>query len=196
MSTDRISGVNSMDTRETILAAARAAATAHGYGGLSFRELAREVGIKSASIHYHFPTKGDLAVALARQYTDVARGDLQAILDAGIDPPACFKRYVALFRKALENGNRMCLCGILAAGYDDIPKEVRAEVVAFADLNVEWITKVLRRVKGSKAQTKEQWAQAIYAAIGGAQLAARSRGDIATYDRIVESYGICGLIPR
>ncbi len=185
-----------MDTRETILAAARAAATAHGYGGLSFRELAKEVGIKSASIHYHFPTKGDLAAALARQYTDLARGDLQAILDAGIDPAACFKRYVALFRRALENGNRMCLCGILAAGYDDIPKEVRAEVVAFADLNIEWITKVLGPVKGSKAQTKAQWAQAIYAAVGGAQLAARSRGDIATYDRIIESYRVNGLIPR
>jgi TetR/AcrR family transcriptional repressor of nem operon len=185
-----------MGTRETILAAARAAATAHGYGGLSFRELAREVGVKSASIHYHFPTKGDLAAALARQYTDLARRDLQAILDAGIDPPACFRRYVALFRKALENGNRMCLCGILAAGYDDLPKEVRAEVVAFADLNVEWIAKVLGRVKGSKGPTKEQWAQAIYAAIGGAQLAARSRGDLATYDRIVESYRVSGLIPR
>jgi TetR/AcrR family transcriptional regulator, transcriptional repressor for nem operon len=186
-----------MDTRETILAAARAAATAHGYGGLSFRELAREVGIKSASIHYYFPTKGDLAAALARQYTDVARGDLQAILDSGVDPPVCFKRYVALFRKALENGNRMCLCGILAAGYDDIPEEVRTEVVAFADLNVEWIAKVLSRMKGSKARAKEQWAaQAIYAAIGGAQLAARSRGDIATFDRIVESYRVSGLIPR
>ncbi len=68
--------------------------------------------------------------------------------------------------------------------------------MAFADLNVEWITKVLGRVKGSKAQTKAQWAQAIYAAIGGAQLAARSRGDLATYDRIIESYGVSGLIPR
>jgi TetR/AcrR family transcriptional regulator, transcriptional repressor for nem operon len=188
--------VNSMDTRETILAAACAAATAHGYGGLSFRELAKEVGIRSASIHYHFPTKGDLAAALARQYTDLARGDLQSILDSRIDPPACFKRYVALFRKALENGNRMCLCGILAAEYDDLPKDVRAEVVAFADLNVEWLAKVLGRVKGPKGQSKEHWAQAIYAAIGGAQLAARSRGDIATYDRIVEAYRVSGLIPR
>jgi TetR/AcrR family transcriptional regulator, transcriptional repressor for nem operon len=185
-----------MDTRETILAAARAAAQAHGYGGLSFRELAKEVGIKSASIHYHFPTKGALAAALARQYIDLARGDLQAILDSGRDPAACFKRYVALFRKALENGNRMCLCSILAAGYDDLPAEVRKEVVAFADLNVEWLTTVLGRVKGLRGQAKERWAQAIYAAVGGAQLTARSRGDIGTFDRIVEAYRVSGLIPR
>jgi TetR/AcrR family transcriptional repressor of nem operon len=188
--------VNSTDTRETILTAARVAAQSHGYGGLSFRELAKEVGIKSASIHYYFPTKGDLAAALARQYTDLAREDLEATFNTHSDAGACLKRYVALFRKALESGNRMCLCGILAAGYDDLPKEVRAEVVAFADLNVEWLTRVLGRVKGSKGPTKEQWAHAIYAAIGGAQLAARSRGDIATFDRIVEGYRLSGLIPR
>ncbi len=172
------------------------AAQAHGYGGLSFRELAKEVGIKSASIHYYFPTKGDLAAALARQYTEFSRGDLEAISDAHSDPGACLKRYVALFRKALESGNRMCLCGILAAGYDDLPEEARAEVVAFADLQVEWLAKVLSGVKTAKGQSKAQWAHAIYAAIGGAQLAARSRGDIATFDRIIEGYRLSGLIPR
>ena len=48
------------DTRETIMEAGRKTVQAHGYNGLGFRELAKEVGIKSASIHYHFPTKGDL----------------------------------------------------------------------------------------------------------------------------------------
>jgi len=187
--------VTAVDTRETILNAARAVAQAHGYGGLSFRELAKEVGIKSASIHYHFPTKGDLAAALARQYTERAKGELEAILEEVDEPAACLKRYVALFRRALENGNRMCLCGILAAGYEDIPREVRAEVVAFADLNVAWLTKVLGRVRGAKGPAKEQWGQAIYAAIGGARLAARSRGDIATFDRIVAGYSASGLIP-
>jgi TetR/AcrR family transcriptional repressor of nem operon len=42
-----------MDTKEMILSAARKVAQAHGYGGLNFRDLAAEVGIKAASIHYH-----------------------------------------------------------------------------------------------------------------------------------------------
>src|SRR5216684_6839557 len=40
-----------------------------GYSGLSFRELAKDVGIKSASIHYYFATKGELGAALASRYT-------------------------------------------------------------------------------------------------------------------------------
>jgi AcrR family transcriptional regulator len=55
------------DTRETILRAARTRARAHGYGGLNFRDLATDVGIKSASIHYHFPTKADLGAAVAKR---------------------------------------------------------------------------------------------------------------------------------
>ena len=41
-----------------------------GYNAFSFRELAKEVGIKSSSVHYYFPTKADLAAAVARRYTD------------------------------------------------------------------------------------------------------------------------------
>lgn len=40
------------------MASGRKMMQTRGYNGLSFRELAKEVGIKSASIHYHFPTKG------------------------------------------------------------------------------------------------------------------------------------------
>jgi AcrR family transcriptional regulator len=39
-----------------------------GYAGFSFRNLAAEVGIKSASVHHHFPTKAKMAAAVARRY--------------------------------------------------------------------------------------------------------------------------------
>ena len=38
-----------------------------GYAGFSFRNLAAEVGIKSASVHHHFPTKAKMAAAVARR---------------------------------------------------------------------------------------------------------------------------------
>ncbi len=178
----------SADTRETIMAAARAMVQAHGYNGLSFRDLADAVGIKSASVHYHFPTKGDLGAALARAYTDAARADLDAILAEGLAPGDALRRYAALFRSPLENGNRMCLCGIFAAETDELPEQVQAEVRAFGDLNFAWLAHVLG--PGSDAR-----ARAIFAAVNGAQLVARSRADIGMFDGIVESYRQAGLIP-
>src|SRR3954463_16270470 len=113
------------DTRETIMATARAMVQARGYSGLSFREIAKEVGVKSASVHYHFPTKGDLGAALARLYTDEAAALLDQFLAAAQDPESCIRRYTDIFRSALVNDNRMCLCGIMAAEHDDLPAEVR-----------------------------------------------------------------------
>ena len=103
------------DRREAILAAARATAQAHGYGGLNFRDLATEVGIKSASIHYHFPSKADLGAAVARRYWEDSKARLDSLWADAEDPAACLARYPDLFRTALENGNRMCLCGFMAA---------------------------------------------------------------------------------
>ncbi len=185
-----------LETREAIMAVARTTAQAHGYGGLSFRELAKSVGIKSASVHHHFPTKGDLGAALARRYCEDARATLDGIWTKTPDAPRRFRHYTDVFRRALANGNRMCLCGFMAAEYDDLPEAVKIEVKAFADLNVAWLAKVLSAAgtAGPPAMLKQR-AHAVFAAISGAQLAARSRGDIGVFDGIVESYRIAGLIP-
>jgi TetR/AcrR family transcriptional repressor of nem operon len=184
------------DTREAILAVARAMVQAHGYGGLSFRELAKEVGVKSASVHYHFPTKGDLGAALARLYTDNAVALFEEFLAASPDPASCIRGYTGVFRSALLNNNRMCLCGIMAAERDDLPAEVRVEVERFTEVNVRWLARVLslRKSAASKKAIQRQ-ATAVFAAIEGAQLVARGRGDVAVFDEIVETYRTAGLIP-
>ncbi len=182
--------------RETILDAARLTVQAHGYSGLSFRELAKEVGIKSGSMYYHFPSKGDLGAALARRYREDAAAAFDRFWAEDPDPARCLRLYTDVFRLALANDNRMCLCGFMAAEFGDLPDMVKTEVQAFADLNVAWLAKILSSTAAFRdAKVAEERAYAIYAAIGGAQLAARSRADIGVYDRIVEGYRAAGLIP-
>src|ERR1700710_11712 len=106
---------NRTDMREAVMAAAKATVQAHGYNALSFRELAKDVGVKSASIHYYFPSKGELGGALARRYTSDFADYLDGLLTAGLDPENCLARYTDVFRETLRNENRMCLAGILAA---------------------------------------------------------------------------------
>src|SRR5260221_14652793 len=112
------------DTRQMIMSAARLMVQTRGFNGLSFRELAKEVGIKSASVHYHFPTKGDLGAALARRYTEDGAAYLAELLATPNDATWCMDRYTEIFRSALANDNRMCLCGIMSAELDDLPAEV------------------------------------------------------------------------
>jgi TetR/AcrR family transcriptional repressor of nem operon len=185
----------SANSRENVLAAAKRVAQAHGYGGLNFRDLADEVGIKAASIYYHFPSKADLAVAVARRYREDSAAVLDALLNDSPNPTSALRRYPETFRWALENDNRMCLCSFMGAEYDDLPEPVKKEVQIFADVNVAWLKKVLTATKVVSPKDSEQRARAIFAAVSGAQLMARSRADIALYDALIEGYGKAGLLP-
>ena len=189
--------VATTDTRQTILAAARAMVQYRGYHALSFRELAKEVGVKSASIHYHFPTKGDLATALAQRYTDDLVVYLNDLLATSPDPELCVRKYTDVFRSALLRNNRMCLCGILAAEHVDLPGEVRAELERFTQVNVQWLVEVLSLGKtGAVTAEVRRRALAIFAAIEGAQLVARSRGgNVSVFDDTVAAYRSAGLLP-
>jgi TetR/AcrR family transcriptional regulator, transcriptional repressor for nem operon len=185
----------SSSSREAILAAARRTAQAHGYGGLNFRDLAEEVGIKAASIYHHFPSKADLGAAVARRYWQDAAANLESMLAETPDPVCCLRRYPDLFRRSLASDNRMCLCSFMAAEYDDLPEAVKKEVQTFADVNVAWLSKVLSAGAVVNSGESEQRARAIFAAVAGAQLIARSRSDISLFDSLIDSYRAAGLLP-
>ncbi|EJL87020.1 transcriptional regulator [Herbaspirillum sp. CF444] len=189
--------MSAADTRENIMSAARKTVQARGYNALSFRDLAAEVGIKSASVHYHFPTKGDLGAALARRYSEDGSECLAAIKASSRSARAAMQQYTAIFRSALLDDNRMCLCGIMSAEHDDLPGEVRAEIHRFNQVNVDWLSELLAGGSNDARELKQtkNRALAIFAAIEGAQLIARGQGDIAVYDQIIEGYRQAGLFP-
>ncbi|MEA2768618.1 MAG: TetR/AcrR family transcriptional regulator, transcriptional repressor for nem operon [Acetobacteraceae bacterium] len=185
----------SSSSKEAILAAARRAAQAHGYSGLNFRDLADEVGIKAASIYYHFPSKADLGAAVARRYREDTAAALESMLAETPDPVRCLRRYPDVFRKSLETDNRICLCSFMAAEYDDLPEAVKKEVQTFADVNVAWLSRVLSAAAVVSPEESEPRARAIFAAVAGAQLMARSRSDISLFDSLIDSYRVAGLLP-
>jgi len=185
----------SANAREDILAAATLVAQAHGYAGLNFRDLAEQVGIKAASIYYHFPSKATLATAVAKRYWEDAEENLEALLKNSARPLDALRRYPETFRKALENENRICLCSFMSAQFDDLPDAVKTEVQTFADVNIAWLKKTLVAAKVTSPKEAEKRARAIYSAIVGAQLMARSRADIKLYDSLIEGYRTAGLLP-
>jgi TetR/AcrR family transcriptional repressor of nem operon len=86
---------------------------------------------------------------------------------------------------------------MLAAEHKELPAEVQAEVINFAEMNIRWLVRVLFLDKKVRlgVEAIQSRARAIYAAILGAQLAGRSRDDASIYDEIVKTYRTAGLIP-
>jgi TetR/AcrR family transcriptional repressor of nem operon len=187
----------STNSREAILTAATRIAQAHGYNGLNFRDLASEVGIKAPSIYHHFASKADLGAAVAKRYWQdtAARLDGMTAEFAG-DPLRALHEYAArTFRPSLANGNRICLCSFMSAETDDLPPEVRKEVQAFADVNITWLGKTLVAAGVVGRADSEARARAIYAAVSGAQLMARSRADVSLFDALIDGFRTAGLLP-
>lgn len=74
---------NGPATRERILEEAESAFCRSGFSGANLAEIAERVGIRKASLYYHFPTKAEL-------YSEVLRAilrDLQEMLVAAIQRP-------------------------------------------------------------------------------------------------------------
>jgi len=185
----------SISSSDRILLVATRIAQAHGYGGLNLRALAEEVGIKAASLYHHFPSKADLAAAVAKRYWEDSAATLETLSATIPDPADCLRRYPETFRKSLENDNRMCLSSFMTAEYDDLPDVVKKEVQTFTDVNVAWLAKVLVAAEIVSSRDAKKRARAIFAAVAGAQLMARGRSDIKLFDALIDSYSAAGLLP-
>jgi len=184
-----------ISSRDRILDTATKIAQAHGYGGLNLRALAEEVGIKAASLYYHFPSKAELAAAVAKRYWQDAAEGLELISSTTPDPAERLRRFPGTFRVALANDNRICLCSFMTAEFDDLPENVKREVETFTDVNVAWLSKTLVAAGIVGTRDAKKRANAIFAAVAGAQLMARGRSDIKLFDALVKNYELAGLLP-
>lgn len=151
------------DRREAILDAAEHRIRTNGYSGFSFREIASDVGVKSASVHYHFPTKPDLAAAVAKRYRERFA---QAVEMKERKGTARVEAWRALFHSALKRDGLMCLCGILAVEGSSLPAEVAHEARMFLEFGITSLNEA-RPGEGTRLLSQ----------LEGAMLIARSVGD-------------------
>lgn len=167
-------------TAERLLERAEETICTLGYSGLSFRTLADEVGIKSASVHYHFPTKTHLGVAVASRYQARFAQALEQIASAPIAPLAQLRRFVDIYGSELRAGNnRLSICMMLAAEKDSLPDEVNRCVTAFYQLNLDWLSRVLGDLGEADATTR---ARQILALLQGAVLGSKTLADTAYFE--------------
>jgi TetR/AcrR family transcriptional regulator, transcriptional repressor for nem operon len=168
-------------TAARILDVAEQLVQVRGFNGFSYADVAAELGITKAALHYHFASKADLGEALIDRYAARFSDALAAIDAAASAPPAKLRGYAELYADVLRN-QRMCLCGMLAAEYPTLPGAMRASVVSFFDDNETWLQQVLEEGRGDgslqfSGSTRDV-ARMIISCLEGAMLVTRPYGDI------------------
>jgi TetR/AcrR family transcriptional repressor of nem operon len=174
----------STGTAQRILDVAERLVQSRGYNGFSYADIAAELGITKASLHYHFAGKAELGEALIARYSARFAEALEAIGSTRPGARAKLDAYAGLYADVLR-GDRMCLCGMLAAEYQTLPQPMRGSVIRFFDHNVTWLASVLGEGRLDDELTfagdPSDTAQTILSALQGAMLVARPYGDLARF---------------
>ena len=175
---------NEKPTAERILDIAERLVQTRGFTNFSYADIAAELGITKASLHYHFPGKAELGQAVIARYGERFAEALREIDRTVPDARAKLEAYAGLYADVLR-GNRMCMCGVLAGEYETLPDPMQAAVVRFFDDNQTWLVHVLD--EGLQDRTlafsgsKEDVAQTILVTLEGAMLVARPYGDLGRF---------------
>jgi TetR/AcrR family transcriptional repressor of nem operon len=173
------------DTATRILNIASRLVQSRGFNGFSYADIAAELQVTKASLHYHFATKAELGRRLIERY----EADFLEAL-AGIDSKSRgafdrLQRYARLYASVLSE-SRMCLCGMLAAESGTLPEAMRAGLQHYFDANERWLARVLNEGREAGELRFEGRPAAVAAmlvgALEGAMMLARSYGDGGRFD--------------
>ncbi|MGA1860161.1 TetR/AcrR family transcriptional regulator [Azospirillum sp. 11R-A] len=182
--------MNTQSTRAAdILDCARALIVRGGYNSFSYADISKVVGIRTASIHHHFPSKSDLVRVLVAQYRKEASDGLAQLEQLVPDPLDQLRAYLGYWEKCFaDTAAPFCVCALLAGEIPVLPDDVAAEVRAHFRRLADWLTGVLERgaAQGRLRLSENARADAemFMAATHGAMLSARAYGDATAFGAI------------
>jgi TetR/AcrR family transcriptional repressor of nem operon len=180
---------NGAATATRILDTAERMLQVRGYNGFSYGDVATELGITRAALHYHFAGKAELGQALLERYAARFAAALRNLDATAPDAAARLRGYADLYVDVMS-ADRMCLCGMLAAEHRTLPDPLQQAVCDFFASNTAWLRRVLEAglADGSLRfpGTVEDTAAMLLGGLEGAMLIARLDGDVARFAATAE----------
>ncbi|MFT5395430.1 MAG: TetR/AcrR family transcriptional repressor of nem operon [Gammaproteobacteria bacterium] len=170
-----------MTTSEQIMDTATMLLQKHGFNAFSYSDISKLIGIKTASIHYHYPSKYDLGKSVMQKYRLMHQAALKKI-DAESDTPLKkLHDFADLFSYTMGKDYRMCPCGMLTTDISTLPDSIKVEVQGFYLDSESWLASILK--KGLEKEifkfdmSPGECAKTLFASFEGAMLSARAFED-------------------
>ncbi len=129
-----------MSTRSEIIKIADELIREKGFNAFSFYDISKALGIKNASVHYHFPTKNDLGIAVVNEY--LAKLEEMMADSADKEPTERINVYLSIYTSTKAEG-RICLVGSLASDLQTVDPELKVYLKQLVDKILNWVTDIL-----------------------------------------------------
>lgn len=173
-----------VDTKTKIMDVAEELIIHRGYGGFSFRDIAKSVDIKSASVHYHFPTKGDLVAAVMARFT-VRFCQRLPVVDGEINAESLLKGFISGFKSTIVEQGNMSICTVLTSDKPILPEQVCAELANFYESLLVWLTQVFLHLESNDGEDCKSQASQLLASLHGASILVQGTNNPDHFDRVI-----------
>ena len=130
-----------MSTRQSIVEIGDELLRSRGYSAFSYSDISKRLGIKNAAIHYHFPTKADLILAII----DFHRTSFKKFEERSDskDPMQQIKLFLN-FYTSIQVSGKICVIGAFATDWNSISNEAQTAMNNFTGQVISWLTNNLQ----------------------------------------------------
>ncbi len=178
------------DTRTAILDLAEELIRSRSFNAFSYQDIAEGVGIRKASIHYHFPSKEDLGVALVERFRRQAVTWASVLVEGHASPLDKLDAYLNMQARNLDKVGLICPQGILGAEFNALPERVQEAYIEFLEQVQAWLASLLHKGQAQGIfrddTPPEDQAAFIQSATQGALQLARASGKQQRFHAVVQ----------
>lgn len=185
------------NSKRTIMNMAEGLLQDMGFNGFSYANIASELGVKNAAIHYHFPTKEDLARAVIQRYRDRFRLWINNARVKDLSPEKKLDWFFSIYTDMRADKGKVCLVGSMEAEFNSIPEGLQADVEALHTELLTWLEATLSEGREAGAfqfnGEPANKAALILSSVQGALQMARALGSIKFQD-VIEQHKLDLLV--
>ena len=131
------------NTKERIVEIAEHLIMSRGYNGFSYKDISSELNVKNAAIHYHFPSKTDLGIAVVRNARSRVSKWHNMITNREISPVDMLNLYFKTNIDYLKSEEYVCLGGALETDFHTFPEDMQNEIKKYASELIQWMATLL-----------------------------------------------------
>ena len=136
-----------MDTKTEIIRIGDHLIREKGYNAFSFADISKQLNIKNASVHYHFPTKTALGLAIIQEHHN--RLEELKTKTRSKSPVEKLNAFLNVYA-VTKSENKICIVGSLATDFLTVEPEIQHELKRLADNILKWIIEILKEGKSKK----------------------------------------------
>jgi TetR/AcrR family transcriptional repressor of nem operon len=131
------------DTKSKILDLGETLLLKKGFNGFSYADIAASMGIKTSSIHYHFPGKSDLGLGIIQRARQRFKKWGESKQTAMMNDWEKLDSFFHIYRYYLTKKESVCLSGALETDFATLPSAMQEEAKGLVSDLLTWMDNFL-----------------------------------------------------